>query len=130
MHKINDMLKIGVIGVGHLGKIHIKCIREIPEYQLVGFYDKVSENALAVRKEFGIRSFDSMQELVKMVDVIDIVTPTLAHFEIAAYALKRFKHVFIEKPIVATAEEAQKHCSGSCFDHGIATPNTLTLLTI
>jgi predicted dehydrogenase len=102
------MLKIGVIGVGHLGKIHIKCIREIPEYQLVGFYDKVSENALAVRKEFGIRSFDSMQELVKMVDVIDIVTPTLAHFEIAAYALKRFKHVFIEKPIVATAEEAQK----------------------
>ncbi|MFZ4546199.1 MAG: Gfo/Idh/MocA family oxidoreductase [Bacteroidales bacterium] len=102
------MLKIGVIGVGHLGKIHIKCIREIPEYQLVGFYDKVSENALAVSKEFGIKSFDSMQELVKMVDVIDIVTPTLAHFEIAAYALKQFKHVFIEKPIVATAEEAQK----------------------
>jgi predicted dehydrogenase len=102
------MLKIGVIGAGHLGKIHIKCIREISDYQLVGFYDKETKNAIAVSKEFGIRSFDSMQELVKEVDVIDIVTSTLAHYELAAFALKQFKHVFIEKPIVATAEEAKK----------------------
>jgi predicted dehydrogenase len=102
------MLKIGVIGAGHLGKIHLKCIRQIPDFQLVGFYDKEEWNSVSVSKEFGVRSFDSMQELVKVVDVIDIVTPTLAHFEIASYALKQFKHVFIEKPIVASAEEAKK----------------------
>ena len=102
------MLKIGVIGAGHLGKIHIKCINEIPDYQLIGFYDSEEKNAFEVSKEFGIKSFDSMHELVKEVDVIDIVTPTLAHFEIAAFALKQFKHVFIEKPFVASAEEAKK----------------------
>jgi len=102
------MLKIGVIGAGHLGKIHIKCINEIPEYELIGFFDKDELNAVAVSKEFGIRNFDSINELINQVDVVDIVTPTVAHFENAAYALKHFKHVFIEKPIVASPEEALK----------------------
>jgi predicted dehydrogenase len=102
------MLKIGVIGAGHLGKIHIKCINEIPEYELIGFFDKDELNAIAVSKEFGIRNFDSINELINQVDVVDIVTPTVAHFENAAYALKHFKHVFIEKPIVASPEEALK----------------------
>jgi predicted dehydrogenase len=100
------MLKIGVIGAGHLGKIHIKCINEIPEFELSGFYDKDDAIAKAVSKEFRIRSFDSINELINAVDVVDIVTPTVAHFEHAAHALQQFKHVFIEKPIVATPEEA------------------------
>ena len=102
------MLKIGVIGAGHLGKIHIKCISEIREYILTGFYDHNETKAKTVSNEFGIRSFDSIEELISEVDVVDIVTPTVAHFEHAAYALKQFKHVFIEKPIVATPEEALK----------------------
>jgi len=102
------MLKIGVIGAGHLGKIHIKCIKEIPEFELVGFFDTDLKNAQIVSNEFGIRNFDSIEELISQVEVVDIVTPTIAHFELAARALKQFKHVFIEKPIVTTPEEALK----------------------
>jgi len=102
------MLKIGVLGAGHLGKIHIKCISEIPEFQLVGFYDTNPEISRAVSKEFGIKSFGSIDELISEVDALDIVTPTIEHFEPAARALKQFRHVFIEKPIVATPEEALK----------------------
>jgi predicted dehydrogenase len=102
------MIKVGIIGAGHLGKIHIKCIKEIPEFTLVGFYDTDEANAQSVSNEFGIRFFNSIDELIDAVDVVDIVTPTIAHFESASYALKQFKHVFIEKPIVTTLEEAQK----------------------
>lgn len=102
------MIRIGVIGAGHLGKIHIKCINAIPEYTLAGFYDTDKTNALAVANEFGIRYFESIDELITEVDVVDIVTPTIAHFEHAARALKNFRHVFIEKPIVASPEEALK----------------------
>ncbi len=102
------MLKIGVIGAGHLGKIHIKCIKEIPEFELAGFFDTDKINAQAVSNEFGIRNFNSIDELINEVEVVDIVTPTIAHFELAARALKQFRHVFIEKPIVTTPEEALK----------------------
>jgi predicted dehydrogenase len=102
------MLKIGVIGAGHLGKIHIKCIKEIPEFELMGFFDTDLLNAESVSNEFRIRKFDSIDELISKADVVDIVTPTIAHFEIATRALKQFRHVFIEKPIVTTPEEALK----------------------
>jgi len=100
------MLKIGVLGVGHLGKIHIKCIQEIAGYSLEGFFDTDEQNSKHVVKEFGIKQFNSIDELIAAVDVVDIVTPTIAHFELAAKALKQFRHVFIEKPIVATPEQA------------------------
>jgi predicted dehydrogenase len=102
------MLKIGVIGAGHLGKIHINCIKQIPDFQLVGFYDTNPEITAGIKSEFGIHAFESISELIETADVIDIVTPTFAHFEHAAHALKRFKHVFIEKPIVATPAEAMQ----------------------
>jgi predicted dehydrogenase len=102
------MLKIGVIGAGHLGKIHIKCINKIPEFKLVGFFDIDRLQAQIVSKEFEISNFNSIDELINEVDVVDIVTPTIAHFEHASHALKQFKHVFIEKPIVASPEEALK----------------------
>lgn len=100
------MLKIGVVGAGHLGKIHIKCIKQISKYQLMGFYDTDPENANKTSKEYNIRQFNSISELINAVDVIDIVTPTLSHFTSAAAALRKSKHVFIEKPIVATPAEA------------------------
>jgi len=102
------MLRIGVIGAGHLGKIHIKCINEIPEFQLIGFFDTDYTNAQLVSNQFGIKLFTSIDELIENVDVVDIVTPTIDHFESASKALKQFRHVFIEKPVVATPDEALK----------------------
>lgn len=100
------MLRIGVLGAGHLGKIHIKCLKELDNFDLVGFFDTDADRALEIEKEFGIRYFENRDELIDAVDAVDIVTPTIAHFESAALALKKFKHVFIEKPIVTTLNEA------------------------
>ena len=100
------MLKIGVLGAGHLGKIHLKCIQDIPQYKLVGFYDPDKEKTRTVAKEFGIKSFDTIDALIDAVDVVDIVTPTVSHFDGAALAMKKSRHVFIEKPVVTTPEEA------------------------
>lgn len=101
------MLKIGVLGAGHLGKIHIRLIKELGEYyQLVGFHDPHEETAREVEALFEITAFASPEELIRQVDCVDIVTPTLYHFELAALALKSRKHVFIEKPITQTLEEA------------------------
>lgn len=101
------MLKIGVVGAGHLGKIHIRCIKSIEEYELVGFYDIDSDVSIAVANEFQLRAFNDLDELIESVDVVDIVTPTVSHYECAVKALKKCKHVFIEKPIVTTLEEAK-----------------------
>ncbi len=102
------MLKIGVLGAGHLGKIHLKCIKEISGFDLVGFYDPDTANAEKTEREFEVKRWDSLDELIDAVDVVDIVTPTISHFECAAKALKKCRHVFIEKPIVTTLEEARE----------------------
>jgi len=102
------MLKIGVLGAGHLGKIHIRCIKEIPGFQLIGFYDPDPVNAQQVANEFGILKYDSLDELVDAVDVVDIVTPTVSHFDCASRSLRKCRHVFIEKPIVTTLDEARE----------------------
>ncbi len=102
------MLKIGVLGAGHLGKIHIKCIREIQDYEFTGFYDADNVTASQVEKEYGVRHFPSIDELIDAVDVVDIVTPTVSHFDCASRALKKSRHVFIEKPVVTTPEEARQ----------------------
>lgn len=102
------MLKIGVLGAGHLGKIHIKCIKDIAEYELIGFYDPMPENASAVASEFNIQHFNSIEALLAEVDLVDIVTPTLSHFDCAKQALKAGKHVFIEKPVTNTLAEAEE----------------------
>ncbi len=101
------MLKIGVLGAGHLGKIHIKCIKEIGNYKLIGFYDPDKNTTAVVEKELGIKHFNSLDNLIDNVDVVDIVTPTISHYDCAVLALKKTKHVFIEKPIVETLEEAK-----------------------
>ncbi len=102
------MIKIGVIGAGHLGKIHIKLLKEIEEANLIGFYDIDKENAKKVEKEFGIKSFETLDGLLNKVDAVDIVTPTTTHFEIAKQAIKRQKHIFVEKPVAASTEEAEQ----------------------
>ena len=102
------MLKIGVLGAGHLGKIHIKCIGLLPEvYEFVGFYDPNEEASKQASADLGVKAFGSMEELFDAVDIVDVVTPTLSHYECASQAIRRHKHVFIEKPITNTIEEAQ-----------------------
>jgi len=101
------MLKIGVLGVGHLGKIHLKCINQIDDYELIGFFDTDAKQTAEVEQEFGIKGFTSIEELITAVDVVDIVTPTIQHFDCAKAAIENSKHVFIEKPIVTTPEEAR-----------------------
>lgn len=101
-------LKIGVLGAGHLGKIHIKCILASDRFDLIGFYDPDEETARAVASTFNIRRFESEDELIAMADIIDIVTPTVSHYGCASKALKHGKHVFIEKPLTTTMEEASK----------------------
>lgn len=100
------MLKIGVLGAGHLGKIHLNCIKQIEDYDLVGFYDPDRATAAEVESKMDVRCFDSIDSLIDAVDVVDIVTPTIQHYHCASKALKKQKHVFIEKPIVATPDEA------------------------
>ena len=101
------MLKAGVLGAGHLGKIHLKLLNQSEKYELVGFFDPIEENANKVSEEFGYKKFNSLQELIDAVDVIDIVTPTLSHFDCAKEAIEKGKHIFIEKPITKTVEEAE-----------------------
>lgn len=102
------MLKIGVMGAGHLGKIHLKCIKEIEDFELVGFYDPDDTTASQVEKDFGLKRFEAMDDLIRDSEVIDIVTPTISHFNCASRALKMARHVFIEKPVVTSPEEARQ----------------------
>ena len=102
------MLRIGILGAGHLGRIHLRLVAASPVFELVGFYDP---NAAAVDKlvsEKDYRAFESAEALIDAVDVVSIITPTLSHFEMAEKALRSKKHVFIEKPIAQNDEEAQK----------------------
>ena len=108
MKKLKLMLKVGVLGAGHLGKIHLRLLNESPEYNLIGFYDPDAENGKEVESEFGYPYFENMDSLMDKVDVVDIVTPTLSHYECAKKAMEKGKHVFIEKPITNTLEEAEQ----------------------
>jgi predicted dehydrogenase len=101
------MLKAGVLGAGHLGKIHLRLLNQSTKYELVGFYDPNENHAKKVADEFGYRYFDSIETLIDAVDMVDIVTPTLSHYECAKQAIAKGKHIFIEKPITNTVEEAE-----------------------
>ena len=101
------MLKVGVLGAGHLGKIHLKLLNQSEKYELVGFYDPDSEMAKKVSQEFGYHLFNSVSELIDAVEVVDIVTPTLSHFDCAKVAITKGRHIFIEKPITNTVTEAE-----------------------
>ena len=102
------MLKVGVLGAGHLGKIHLRLLNQSQKYELAGFYDPNSANADKVAAEFGYKKFETITELIQAVDVVDIVTPTLSHHDCAKEAILAGKHVFVEKPISNTIEEAEE----------------------
>lgn len=101
------MLKVGVLGAGHLGKIHLKLLDQSSKYDLIGFYDPDIANGQRVEKEFDYKYFEQLDDLIDSVDVVDIVTPTLSHYNCAIKAISKGKHIFIEKPITNTLEEAE-----------------------
>ena len=105
--EIKNPVKIGVLGAGHLGRIHLKLIKEIPLFNLVGFYDPTADSATLAHKETGAQAYSNITEMIKQCDAIDIVTPTVTHFELASMVMKAGKHVFIEKPITNTLDEAR-----------------------
>jgi predicted dehydrogenase len=100
-------LKIGLLGVGHLGKIHLKCIQASEALELVGFYDPDPTTAQKVAETFNTKAFSSLDALLEAVEAVDIVTPTTTHFELAKKAAEHGKHIFIEKPLTHTVAEAE-----------------------
>ena len=103
-----EKLKIGVIGTGHLGKLHTKMFTEIENCELVGIYDSNSEQAKNVSEEFKVSAISSIDELLDKVDAVSIAAITSAHYEIAKKCLEKGIHVFVEKPITATIPQAEE----------------------
>jgi predicted dehydrogenase len=103
---MNNMLKVGVFGVGHLGKFHLNNWKEIPGCELVGFYDPDEKNAEEVIAKYGLKRFSDPGKLLTEIDAADIVAPTDHHFSLCEAAIRRGKHVFVEKPLAQTMDEA------------------------
>ena len=98
--------RVGVVGAGSLGFHHIRILRDLPEAKLSGFVDTRPERAREVEKELVVKAHPSLDSLLDASDAVIIVVPTSAHFAVAKVAIERGKHVFIEKPITTTLEEA------------------------
>ncbi len=102
------MLKIGVFGAGHLGKIHIQQWKAIPGIELVGFYDPDDDNAATVITEYHLKRYVDIEALIEASQALDIVSTTTAHFEIAKACLLHSRHIFVEKPMTNTMQEARE----------------------
>lgn len=102
------MIKIALVGLGHFGKNHLRCILDIPQYELIGVYDIDQDVAQSVAKEFKVPCYTNLADLINDTDVVDIVTPTSSHYEILLESIKAKKHVFVEKPFVSSIDEAKK----------------------
>jgi predicted dehydrogenase len=102
------MLKVGVLGVGHLGKFHLNNWKEISGVELVGFYDPNDENAAVVAEKYQLKRFTNPEELIDLCDALDIVAPTFAHFDLCKAGIRKHKHIFVEKPLANTMDEARE----------------------
>ncbi|MDB5207257.1 MAG: Gfo/Idh/MocA family oxidoreductase [Flavisolibacter sp.] len=102
------MLRVGVFGTGHLGKFHLNNWKELEDVQLVGFFDPDDAIAKEVEEKYLLPRFTNEDELIAACDALDIVTPTQYHFELCEKAIKKGKHVFVEKPMANTIDEAKE----------------------
>ncbi|HSD62390.1 MAG TPA: Gfo/Idh/MocA family oxidoreductase, partial [Ignavibacteriaceae bacterium] len=103
-----EKLKIGIIGAGHLGRLHAKMLIGISNCSLVGIYDINELKSKTISEEFGTEIFEKQEDLLEKVDAVSIAATTSAHYEIAKECLQKGKHVFIEKPITATIPQAEE----------------------
>ena len=101
------MIKIGVVGAGHLGKIHLKLLNSSKRFQLMGFYDTDLKISKELSDKEGYRCFSNLDNLLDNVEAIDIISPTITHYQIAKQAILSNKHVFIEKPITNNVDHAK-----------------------
>jgi predicted dehydrogenase len=102
------MLKVGVFGVGHLGKFHLNNWKEMQGVELVGFYDPSDDAAQDVTSKYELARFLEAGRLMDTVDIVDIVAPTNFHFQLCKEAIRKGKHVFVEKPLANTMDEARE----------------------
>ncbi len=103
-----NKIRVGVIGTGHLGKLHASLYREVEQAEIVGIYDLDREKSRRIGAELQLKSFDSIEDLLGAVEAVNIVTPTTTHFELAKKALEANLHVFLEKPITSNEDEANQ----------------------
>lgn len=101
------MLKIAILGVGHLGKYHINNWKEIEGVSIVGFFDPNEENAQYAQSHYQLERFIDVNQLMDACDAVDIIAPTIYHFELCEMAIRKGKHVFVEKPLTNTMDEAR-----------------------
>ncbi len=101
-------LKAGLVGAGHLGKIHLKLLQQSEKYDLIGFYDADVENGKKLEAELGYKYFQNFDDLLSQIEMLDIVTPTLYHYDYAMKAIDKRIHFFIEKPITQTLKQAEE----------------------
>ena len=102
------MLKVGVFGVGHLGKFHLNNWKEIKDIELAGFFDPNDAHAAEVEQKYQLRRYRNAEELMDQVEAIDVVAPTDYHYKLCATAIRKGKHVFVEKPLAYTMDEARQ----------------------
>jgi len=117
---IND---ISLIGLGYIGKIHLKLLKENPNWNLVGVYDIDPSLTSNLAAQYGVKAFKDLDEAIQHSSVMDIVTPSNTHFELSKKAIINGKHVFIEKPVTSHLKEAKQLQSfineaGICFQVG------------
>ncbi len=100
------MIKVGVIGAGHLGKIHLNILNN-SDFELVGFHDTDVFNSEKLSQEKGYSFFKELHLLIEKIDAAVIVSPTTTHFEIAKECINKGKHIFVEKPLTKDSDEAR-----------------------
>lgn len=112
------MLKAGLVGAGHLGKIHLRLLNQSDKYEFVGFHDKDVENGKKLEAELGYQYFENFDDLLDQIEMLDIVTPTIYHYDYALKAIDKGLHFFIEKPVTHTLEQAEEILQ-KCQENGI-----------
>lgn len=112
------MIKAGLVGAGHLGKIHLRLLNQSEKYELVGFHDNDKENGRKLEAEFGYKFYENFDDLLAEIEMLDIVTPTFYHYDYAQKAVERGLNFFIEKPVMQTLEQAEEIMK-QCQEKGV-----------
>ena len=102
--------RVGVIGVGHLGALHVRMLKDLPGAHIAGIFDASPERLAKMAAEHGVPAFPGVSELLREVDAVTIATPTSTHFAVGKEALESGKHIFVEKPITQSVGEAEMLC--------------------